>query len=191
MKFGLNIIGPLIVSMAIPAYAQSDSEAAPAPRGDEATPTQQQPKPVRSEIRHFDNWSLRCVEYEKPKETRCSASLTVAQQKSKQIVFAWNVALADEKKLVGTLVTPTGVLIEHGIELKLGKARTHKIPFMSCTPNQCAGTMAMDEAIVREATRAEKAEATIRSIDGRTIRFAFPVKGFERAVAQLRKAEAR
>jgi hypothetical protein len=43
-------------------------------------------------------------------------------------------------------------------------------------------------AIVKEAAASGQAEATIQAVDGRSIKFTFPVKGVDRAVAHLRKS---
>lgn len=164
-----------------PARQQAQKPAAQQPAAE------QPQRPTRTETRAFDNWSVNCAEFEKPRATRCSASLQVVQQQTKQVIFGWTISMADDKKLVGALVTPTGVLIDPGIELKLGKAKARKVGYTSCMQRQCAGTIAVDEALVREATQADGAEATIQAVDGRTIRFTFPVKGIDRAVAQLRR----
>lgn len=164
-----------------PAAAQPKEQAEPA-----AQPAAE-PRPIRTETRNFDSWSVSCAEFENPKTTRCAATLQVVPQDIKQVVFAWTIAVGDDKKLVSSLITPTGVQLTPGIELKLGKANARKVAFTSCTPRQCAGSIQVDESLVKDATQAGAAEAAIQMVDGRTIRFNFPVKGLDAAVAQLRK----
>lgn len=162
-----------------------------APAQQQEAPQPPQPsegqRPVRTETRTFDYWSVNCAEFENPKTTRCAATLQVVQQKTNQVIFAWTIAAGDDRKLVGSIVTPSGVLITPGIEMKLGKANVRRVGFTSCAPNQCVGTVAIDDAIAREGAQAETAEATVRSLDGRAVTFTFPMKGMDRAVAQLRQ----
>jgi invasion protein IalB len=175
------------------AYAQQRQPARPAPQPTQAQQQQQQQqpaepqRPTRTETRSFDNWSVSCAEFEKPQTTRCSATLQVVPEKSNQVVFAWTIAFGDDKRLTGTLITPTGVQIAPGVELKLGKAGVRKVAFSACTPRQCVGVFPVDESLVKETMQTENAEAIIQAVDGRTIRFTFPIKGIDRAVAQLRR----
>lgn len=143
--------------------------------------------PTRTEILNFDNWSVTCREYAgKDKRKVCGAQLRVAQGASRRIVFVWSVG-ATGKGLEGALVTPTGVSIEPGVTLKLGAAEPRRIGYSACEPSRCVARIEVTEAVVKEAAKAETAEATIQTTDGRTIKFSFPVKGLEKAVAVLRR----
>lgn len=170
-----------------PAAAQKPAATPPKDEAQPATQPAAEQRPVRTETRNFDSWSVSCAEFENPATTRCAATLQVVPQDSKQVVFAWTIAVGDDKKLVSSLITPTGVQLMPGIELKLGKANARKVAYTSCTPRQCAGAIQVDELLVKDATQAGAAEAAIQMVDGRTIRFNFPVKGLDAAVAQLRK----
>ena len=196
----LTLCAAFLITGLVPALSQTQqnqpnrpparpAQHAPAAQQQQPAPQEQQapPRPVRTETLNFDNWSVNCAEFENPRATRCSATLRVVQQPSNQVIFAWTISVAADKKLTSALVTPTGVQILPGIDLALGKAKPRKVAYTSCTQQQCAGTLVIDEAIVREASQAESADATIQSVDGRSIKFTFPVKGVDRAVAQLRK----
>lgn len=165
-----------------PSPAQS-AQATPQP----AAPAQP-PAPTRTEIQNFDNWSVTCNEFAEPaKRTVCSASLQVVQGQSRQVVFVWSVGVTPDKKIAGAIVTPTGVILASGIQLKLGNGGVRKVSYATCEPARCTASVAMDDAFIKEAGVAASAEATIQAVDGRNIKFSFPMKGLDKAVAALRR----
>lgn len=191
----LALYAAFLLAGIVPVAAQTPPTRPPARPAQQQTPAAQHPaqeqqappRPVRTETFNFDNWTVSCAEFEAPQPRRCAATLRVVQEQSKQVIFAWTISVAGDKKLTGALVTPTGVQILPGIDLTLGKAKPRKVAYTSCTPQQCAGILPVDEAIVRDAGQSDNAEATIQMVDGRSIKFTFPVKGIDKAVAQLRK----
>jgi len=142
--------------------------------------------PTRTEILNFENWAVTCNEFaDSPKTKRCSALLQILQQNTNQIVFTWTVAMDDRKQLVAVMQTPTGVVIPPGVELRVGKLPSQKIPFASCDPGRCIATTTVDANLLREMTTSPTAEAVIQGSQGNTVQFNIQLKGFDRAYAVL------
>jgi invasion protein IalB len=154
-----------------------------APAAHAAAPPQ---VPTRTEILNFENWAVTCNEFaDGPKAKRCSALLQILQQNTNQIVFTWTVAMDDRRQLVAVMQTPTGVVIPPGVELRVGKLPSQKIPFASCDPGRCIATTTVDANLLREMTTSPTAEAVIQGSQGNTVQFNIQMKGFDRAYAVL------
>jgi len=142
--------------------------------------------PTRTEILNFENWAVTCNEFaDGPRARRCSALLQILQQNTNQIVFTWTVALDERKQLVAVMQTPTGVVIPPGVELRVGKLPSQKIPFASCDSGRCIATTTLDANLLREMTISPTAEAVIQGSQGNTVQFNIQLKGFDRAYAVL------
>jgi len=135
---------------------------------------------------NFENWAVTCNEFaEGPRVRRCSALLQILQQNTNQVVFTWTVALDERKQLVSVMQTPTGVVIPLGVELRVGKLPSQKIPFASCDTGRCIATTTLDANLLREMTISPTAEAVIQGSQGNTVQFNIQLKGFDRAYAIL------
>jgi invasion protein IalB len=152
----------------------------------------------RSESEHFDNWVVNCQEFtDTPKKRTCDAQLKAEQSGDTRIIFIWTMYISDSKQLVGVLQTLTGVMIAPGVEVELGqdnekdkakekKAAVWKFVYESCEPTRCLATLNLDNTFIRDATATPMATVTIRAINGNTVRLNFPIKGIDKAYAQLR-----
>ena len=168
----------------------------PSPSGDSSRPnasqtaqTESPPSPripTRTEILHFEGWTVTCNEFaDGPRTRQCSAVLQIVQQGTNQPVFSWMVAVDDHKQLVSVMQTPTGVVIAPGVELRVGKLPPQKIPFATCDTGRCVATMNIDANLAREITTSPTAEAIIQSTQGNAVQFNIQSKGFDRAYAVL------
>ena len=184
------------------AEAPSRARRAPPPVQGQQAQTQQpvqppQPQaaapaarsPQRTEIVKFDNWTVTCLEYPEgtPKKT-CAAQLQVQQSGSNQVLLAWTVSLNDSKQFVTLLQTPTGVSIPSGVELQPEKAGKRKLSYESCEPARCTSTLPIDAALLRELSTAPTAQVVIFAVNGQSVQFNIPIKGFDKASAHLRSA---
>jgi invasion protein IalB len=171
------------VTPAVPTGPQNAPQTNSGQAGQAPAPPQ---VPTRTEILNFENWAVTCNEFaDSPKAKRCSALLQILQQNTNQIVFTWTVALDDRKQLVAIMQTPTGVVIPPGVELRVGKLPSQKIPFASCDPGRCIATTTVDANLLREMTTSPTAEAIIQGSQGNTVQFNIQLKGFDRAYAVL------
>ena len=115
----------------------------------------------------------------------CSAELKVAKSGSTQVLLDWVIGLNEQGKPVAVIETLTGVLIEPGVSLQLGKS-VRKLPFTSCFPTHCTASMSIDGKFVHDVSGASSAEVVIQAPNGRAVKFEFPTKGFDKAYAALR-----
>lgn len=156
----------------------------------------------RSETDHFDNWVVKCDEFaDAPKKRACSARLEAEQSGNTRIILIWTMYINDAKHLIGVLQTLTGVMIAPGVEVELGRDKSkysgndkakekesspRRFVYESCDPTRCFATLSLDSAFIRDAIAAPTATVIIRAINGSTVRISFPIKGFDKAYAQLR-----
>ena len=182
----LPTTGQVTPAPAVPSGENSRAQISPQTNlGQAQAPTPPQ-VPTRTEILNFENWAVTCNEFaDSPKAKRCSALLQILQQNTNQIVFTWTVAIDDRKQLVAVMQTPTGVVIPPGVELRVGKLPSQKIPFASCDPGRCIATTTVDANLLREMTTSPTAEAVIQGSQGNTVQFNIQLKGFDRAYAVL------
>lgn len=171
-----------------PAPGQAQAPATPPPQ---QQPPQQQPQqpgplPLRTEILNLDSWVVTCREFaDAPKKRICSATLQITQSNSNSIVFAWTVGHDEGNRMTSVLQTPTGVLIAPGVEVRLGKAAVRKAAYAMCDNGRCTATLPVDAALVRDINAAGEAEVVIHAANGQNVQFKFPLKGFDRAYAEL------
>jgi len=167
--------------------AQTQQPVQPPPPPQAAAPAARSPQ--RTEIVKFDNWTVTCLEYPEgtPKKT-CAAQLQVQQSGSNQVLLAWTVSLNDSKQFVTLLQTPTGVSIPSGVELQPEKAGKRKLSYESCEPARCTSTLPIDAALLRELSTAPTAQVVIFAVNGQSVQFNIPIKGFDKASAHLRSA---
>jgi invasion protein IalB len=181
--------GPALLAQAPPASRapQRGPAAPPAPKAEPASPPSGQPQVIaRTEIQYFENWTVTCNEFAEGPRTRvCSALLQVVQQETNQRVFTWSVTVDNNKQMVTVLQTPTGVAITPGVELQIGKAPGHKVPFTACDTGGCLATLPMDATLVREMTTSATAEAILQNSQGKTVQFDIQMKGFDKALVIL------
>ena len=170
-----------------PASRAAQAQPAQPPAKGPAPPPA--PVPIRTEINRFDNWVVTCNEFaEGPKKKICSAQIQVMQQGTNQVVLTWTVFVNDSKQFITALQTPTGVSISPGVELQLEKAGKRKLNFDTSDNGRCTASTTKDNTKIREVSAAPSAQVSITAINGSTVQFNLPIKGFDKAYAQLRTA---
>lgn len=143
--------------------------------------------PLRTEQTAFDSWVVTCREMVGDKNSkRCSASLQIVEPQSKQVAFVWTLGKTPEGVPTGVLITPTGLNLSKGLELKMGTGAVRKLSFVACDPASCEATMPLDESVLRDARTGDAATATIIAKDGRAITFDIVNKGFDKALQAIR-----
>jgi len=162
---------------------KADVAASPAPAA------QPKPKVVRTESLSYDNWTVNCAYTDRPGDKpRCSAILRIAEKVNNvpRIIFTW--IMGEQKsKLVSVLSMPTGVLIEPGVEVKIGAGAAKKYSYSLCAPDHCEAIIPMDAAIASEMKRAQTTEATVVGLRGQSVKFTVNMKGFGQALAAVAK----
>jgi len=168
LAFGAAILG--LLGSAGPAAAQATQPSS------------------RTEITTFDGWAVTCRTPDGGKRA-CSAQLVITQTddatKAVVPVFGWVFGLR-EGKVVGVFQLPTGVLIQPGVDVQIGK-ETRKLVYSQCAPNGCEAIVPMEDAFNKAVAAVPTVDATIVMLDGRGVKFSINMKGFDRALAEVRK----
>lgn len=144
--------------------------------------------PHRTETINYDSWVVTCSDtIAKGSKKVCTGVLKIIEQKQRRVLFAWLIGRDNKGVLRTVMQTPTGVQIAKGVELKLGKNRAGKIDYTACTPRNCEASIAMNDAMIKEAIASSEAVATIYAINGRAINFKVPLKGIDKVIAAVGK----
>jgi invasion protein IalB len=165
------------------------AQANPAPQPAQTQAPPPPPVPQRTEILRFDNWTVTCLYFvEGPKKHSCSARLQVQVQQSgtTQTLMAWTVYPNESNQFVTDLQTPTGVSIAPGVQVEFDKKAKRTLAFDSCDTGHCTAVSTMDNAFIHDVSTAQAAEIAIHAQNGQTIQFNIPLKGFDKAYAQLK-----
>lgn len=185
-----SVAGALFSGLILLAFSETSlaqQKAAPAPpqkaaQAPAATST-------RTEILQFDGWTVTCQDGAAGAKKACSALLRIVQndaQNQPRVVFTWVIGQRDGK-LLSALNVPTGVQIAPGVEVKTGAKDAKKHGFANCQPAQCEVVIPMDDAFIKDASASPTTDVSVVAIDGRTVKFSVNMKGFDKAVAELRK----
>lgn len=167
------------------APAAKPTTAQPAPATPAAPPP---PTPQRVETFVQDSWTVTCQEMSGSPKKICSATLQVIDQEKRAVLFSWIIGKTPEGVMTAVFQTPTGVLLQRGLELKIGSATTpRKVNYVACNAQRCEASMPMDDAFIKEASASPTAVATIYLVDGRAANFNLNTKGFDKAVAAIIK----
>jgi invasion protein IalB len=158
---------------------------------DDAKGKEQQGKPgaennatVRTESLSFDQWRVTCREVSgQPKA--CSALLRVVQP-NQQVVLLWEIGKGKDGAVHSVMQTPTGVLVQRGVDLQVGEETVGKLDYVSCVPQNCEASGKLDDGLADKLAKAGEVTVTVHAKDGRDIHFKFPVKGIDKAVAAVR-----
>ena len=128
-----------------PVIAQT---AAPADKTQPAEPA----KIRRAETIVDDNWTVTCALTDQSgAKKQCSAILRIAQTEkngAQRVVFSW-VLGRQEGKLESVFSVPSGVLIQPGVEVKIGDKETRKLVYSLCQPDHCESILPLDDVMVK------------------------------------------
>ena len=160
-----------------------------APTAPAAPSAPQRTEPTqRSESIMYDSWTVTCRDMaEETSKKICSGTLNLIEQKQGRILLTWMVGRDNQGVLRTVMQTPTGVQIPKGVELKLGNGPVRTLPFTACGPQQCEASMALDDAMVRDAMASSEVVITIFAVDGRGVNFNVPIKGIDKVFAAMGK----
>jgi invasion protein IalB len=115
----------------------------------------------------------------------CVAVLRLIQQPTNTTVFGWIVGKGGNGAWGMTVESPTGVVIDRGLELKVGDGPPRQLVYSTCTPQRCTSSAPIDAALMRDLQTANRASAKIYASSGQTLEFGIPLTGFKEAVASL------
>ena len=90
-------------------------------------------------------------------------------------------------KLASVFSVPSGVLIQPGVEVKIGDKETRKLVYSLCQPDHCESVLPLDDAMVKGLSAAPTTEVTIYLVNGTSAKFTVNMKGFSQALVDLGK----
>lgn len=191
-------MGARLLAMAVLSVATIAPAAAQTTRMDRlaqrAAPQRQEPAktqpaapvPYRTETLTFDHWNVTCRDFhEGQRKHVCSADLKVGKAGSNQVLLDWVIGLDEKGAPVSVMQTLTGVALEPGVQLHLGKS-VRKMPYADCFPTHCMALIPIDAKFVHDATTATSAQVVIQAPDGSEVKIDFPTTGFDKAYEALR-----
>ena len=143
------------------------------------------PRPSRTEILNFDNWTVTCQEFAESRQKICAANTQVVAQNTNQVVFIWSFGMKDGH-LAAAFQPPTGLSLAPGIELKTAKS-SKTIPYETCETGHCTASAAFDPAFTKDIVASPSAAVSIRSSNGNVVKFEVATKGLDKALAALPK----
>ena len=161
-----------------------------APTGGDGKPADAPAPPqiTRSETTKSDNWLLTCVEFASGSRKRaCTARLQINQKDSTNTVFIWEIGSTAERKVLSVMQFPSGVLIEPGLELQVGKSPARKFGYTSCEPSRCVVSFAVDERLMKDIAATPKVDAVVKAVNGSTITFQIETAGLDKVYPQIVK----
>lgn len=170
--------------------AKAKTKAKAVPKQDE-----QPPQPIRTETITYDAWTVSCRDTPDGKTRKvCSAMLQMimTQQNQQVPLGAWIIGRNNEGALVSIVQTPQinmGVLVNKGIELKLGNGNPQHINYVACNPQRCEGILAMSDAVTREILggAGEPAAITFWKSDGDKFTITIQsIKGIDKAISAIK-----
>lgn len=142
--------------------------------------------PMRTETTVYDRWTVTCQEVVAANSKKtCSAALRITNGEQ-QLVMLLQIASAKDGKIHAIMQTPTGVMVQKGVDLMIGDASVGKLDYAACVPENCEATGALEEPSMKKIEAASTMVVTIHGKDGRDVHFKFPLTGVEKAVAAVR-----
>lgn len=142
--------------------------------------------PMRTETTIYDRWTVTCQEVvAKDSQKTCTAALRVTDNEQ-QVVILLQIARAKDGKIHAIMQTPTGVMVQKGVDLTIGEASVGKLDYAACVPQNCEATGPLEEPSMKKIEAASTMVVTVHAKDGRDIHFKFPLAGIDKAVAAVR-----
>jgi invasion protein IalB len=138
-------------------------------------------------------WQLTCTNNQASKTNKkddCIGILRITQQVEDpsekdpkktvaKIVLAWIISKAPSGKLMTSIETPLGVVIQPGVQLVLDKSSPKTIAFTSCGTQSCSASTVMNEAFLKQARAATKVEMKIQTPVGKAFAYTFEPTGIK------------
>lgn len=167
-------------------FMHGGEKSASAPAGTPAAtaPASGTSGPVRTETIAYDLWTVTCQIPANQKRT-CSATMKVTEKSNGQTVFAWIIGRDNQGVLRTVMQLPTGVLIQNGVDLKLGSLQPRKLGYTICDRLHCETAAIVDDALLKDLLATGEAVVTIVATNGQGINFNLPLKGIDKVIGSM------
>ncbi len=108
------------------------------------TPPAEPAKIRRSETIVDDNWTVTCALTDQSgAKKQCSGVLRIAQTDKN------GTQRRQDGKLESVFSVPSGVLVQPGVEVKIGDKETRKLVYSLCQPDHCESVLPLDDVMVK------------------------------------------
>jgi invasion protein IalB len=131
----------------------------------------------------FGGWKVECVEANDGKST-CGLQYALATKKDKSVFFSWSI-LRDAKKPDRDKVilrTPTGVLIQNGVNIGFEEAEPVKVNYLTCGPRACVAEFEFTGKWAKALAAKEKIEVSYLAANGKPLKHQISLKQFSEAL---------
>ena len=132
--------------------------------------------------RPIGDWVFSCGLNPQTSRKQCTIAQQLTDQKSRSVIFAWLIGNDGEGNLVAVWQTPTGVLVNRGVVIDVGTAKTIAVPYTSCITGHCEAIANLAPDFIESLTRATKATATVFTVAGQGLTFNLSVNGLAQAI---------
>ena len=169
------------------AFNTKKTVAEQAPQNAAAAP-KSAPRVVKTETSQIGNWLLTCADFDDPAVKRaCTAKLQILQPQNNAVAFVWEIGVTNDRSYASVMHVPTGVLIDPGIQLKIGKSAPRKINFHACAQMECTAEFPINEKLVKEIAANASVEASIVAVSGATVNFQIRPNRIDMVFEQIQK----
>ncbi|WP_395685450.1 invasion associated locus B family protein [Aestuariivirga sp.] len=130
----------------------------------------------------FSGWKVECVEADDGKSS-CGLQYALATKKDKAIFFSWSILRdarnPDSNKVI--LRTPTGVLLQKGIDVGFEGAEPVKVNYLTCGPRSCVAEFDFTDKWAEALASNEKIEVNYVAANGKPLKHQISLKQFSEA----------
>jgi invasion protein IalB len=109
--------------------------------------------------------------------------------KAGQLVMVWLVGATQSGGLAMTIQTPTGVVLEPGMDIVFDSNGPHHMAFGACGPAACRANLVLDGAIMDEMRKAAKASASFTLQSGRKVTYTVAAQSTDKMLTDLAPGE--
>jgi invasion protein IalB len=147
------------------------------PRSDPASP-----RAPQARRQSFGDWLLLCPE---AASEPCSALQNHVRAEDRQAIFVVSLGSGNNSSREIAFLTPLGVLLEPGVELKIAGDPVLHAKFTRCQPGQCRASGSLSAAAEARLAAAEQVTAAFRLASGQQVDVSISVDGLGHVVNAL------
>ena len=143
----------------------------------------------------YGDWTHRCAHPKDPTKSAAAPTCELAQsvqiKRSGKLVNVISLAVsraedkANKVKWALVAVTPLDVHLPSKFGVAAGKATVAAVPYRNCNRFGCWTVVLLDATIIGQFKAQNEAAALFRTLDGKTVRIVFSLKGFTKGFRAL------
>ena len=138
----------------------------------------------------FEDWTLRCAR-QASAAAACELSQSVKISRDGKLMEVISLAVsrakdkADKINWALVAVTPLDVHLPSKFGISVGKAAVTTAPYRNCNRFGCWAVVPLDAELIERFQAQNGAAALFRTLDGKTVRIVFSLKGFTKSFRAL------